>query len=159
MAAPHLASSLPLQVVFYLVWGNCMVAWAFWFAAVWGQAGAATLAATTSVVLTGLMANMIVAQVRLSVVYGVQPPRQHVTRLSIIQQYGLLSILYDCVLEDMLLTAPTMSACSYRTHLRTLYSAWVPLTRALIGVRCESPMPVTATRLFAPLVYKPLGGP
>ncbi|EFJ47435.1 hypothetical protein VOLCADRAFT_92146 [Volvox carteri f. nagariensis] len=51
-----------VQAVLYLVWGQTMISWAFWFAAFWGSAGAATLAATITVVLTGLVANMIVAQ-------------------------------------------------------------------------------------------------
>ncbi|KAG2422265.1 hypothetical protein HYH02_015468, partial [Chlamydomonas schloesseri] len=51
-----------VQLVFYWLWGCCMVAWAFWFAAVWGSAAAGTLAATATVVLTGLVANMVVAQ-------------------------------------------------------------------------------------------------
>ncbi|KXZ54601.1 hypothetical protein GPECTOR_4g666 [Gonium pectorale] len=55
-------TAVGVQLVFYVVWGHAMVAWAFWFAAIWGDTGTATLAATTTVVLTGLVANMIVAQ-------------------------------------------------------------------------------------------------
>jgi hypothetical protein len=46
-----------------VLWGHTLIAWAYWFAAVWSTAALASLAATATVVLSGLVANMIVAQV------------------------------------------------------------------------------------------------
>ena len=60
---PPAHTLLRLQLLFYVIWGHTMVAWAFWFAACWGRAAPATMLAIATLVFSGLVANLLVAQV------------------------------------------------------------------------------------------------
>ena len=53
-----------VQIVLYLLWGHLLIAVSIWVAAVWPMEEGAVLASIGAVIFTGLVANLIVVQVR-----------------------------------------------------------------------------------------------
>lgn len=51
------------QAVFYVLWGNTLVAWSFFFSSLSTSARPAVLTATVLVIVYGFVANLVLVQV------------------------------------------------------------------------------------------------
>lgn len=82
-------NSYTVQAVFYLLWGNLLASFSFYFAALQREARPAVLLAVIYVIITGFVANLVLVQ------YVEQGPRIVADLLQLLPAFGLFRGLYE----------------------------------------------------------------